>query len=119
MTPSLLGTLAPGALALLGQEDGLDVGEHAALGDDHAGQQFVELFVVPTRVNISSDSEYKALTCLMVCWRWRGMWNFLLSGAVLPASSRILAARYSITQPCRPGRQRDTQGVVALPALKH
>ena len=97
MTPSLLGTLAPGALALLGQEDGLDVGEHAALGDDHAGQQLVELFVVPTRVNISSDSEYKALTCLMVCWRWRGMWNFLLSGAVLPASLGISAARYFIT----------------------
>ena len=62
MTPSLLVTLAPGALALLGQEDGLDVGQHAALGDDHAGQQFVELFVVPTWVNISSDSEYKALS---------------------------------------------------------
>ena len=40
---SLLVALPPGALALLGQEDGLDVGQHTALGDDHAGQQFVEL----------------------------------------------------------------------------
>jgi hypothetical protein len=56
MTPPLLSTLAPGSLALE-QEDILDVGQHVALGDDHAGQQFVELLVVPTWVNISSDSE--------------------------------------------------------------
>ena len=37
-------------LALLRQEDGLDVGQDAALGDGHAGQQLVKLFVVPVKV---------------------------------------------------------------------
>ena len=32
---------------LLGQEDGLDVGNHSALGDGDAGKKFVELLVVP------------------------------------------------------------------------
>ena len=36
-------TLAFGVLALHGQEDGLDVGQHAALGDGHVGQQHVKL----------------------------------------------------------------------------
>ena len=36
---------SPGAL--LGKEDGLDVGQHPALGDRHAGQQLVQLLVVP------------------------------------------------------------------------
>ena len=45
--PSLLVALAPGALAFLGQEDGLDVGKDAALGDGHPGQQLVKLLVVP------------------------------------------------------------------------
>ena len=36
-----------GLLGLLGQEHGLDVGEHASLGDGHAGQELVELLVVP------------------------------------------------------------------------
>jgi hypothetical protein len=48
--PSLLVALASGALALLRQEDGLDVGQDAALGDGHAGQQLVKLFVVPVKV---------------------------------------------------------------------
>ena len=30
-----------GLLGLLGQEHGLDVGEHPALGDGHSGEQFV------------------------------------------------------------------------------
>ena len=34
-------------LGLLGQEDGLDVGEHATLGDGDAGQELVQLLVVP------------------------------------------------------------------------
>ena len=32
---------------LLGQEDGLDVGQDAALGDGDTGQQLVQLLVVP------------------------------------------------------------------------
>ena len=39
-----LSTLAGGAL--LGQEDGLDVGQHSALGDGHSSQQFVQLLVI-------------------------------------------------------------------------
>ena len=35
-----------GLAGLLGQQDGLDVGQHAALGDGHAAEQFVELLVV-------------------------------------------------------------------------
>ena len=35
------------ALGLLGQEDGLDVGEDSTLGDRHPGQQLVQLLVVP------------------------------------------------------------------------
>ena len=37
------------ALRLLGEEDGLDVGEDSALGDRHPGQQLVQLLVVPHR----------------------------------------------------------------------
>ena len=33
-------------LRLLGQQDGLDVGQNAALGDGHPGQQLVQLLVV-------------------------------------------------------------------------
>ena len=36
-------------LGLLGEEDGLDVGEDPALGDRHPGQQIVQLLVVPQR----------------------------------------------------------------------
>ena len=32
---------------LLGEEDGLDVGEDAALGDGDAGQQLIQLLVIP------------------------------------------------------------------------
>jgi hypothetical protein len=35
-----------GLVGLLGEEDGLDVGQHTTLGDGHAGQEFVQLFVV-------------------------------------------------------------------------
>ena len=38
--------LLGGLLGLLGQKDGLDVGQHAALGDGHSAQQLVELLVV-------------------------------------------------------------------------
>ena len=36
-----------GAGRLLGQEDGLDVGQDAALGDGDPGQQLVQLLIVP------------------------------------------------------------------------
>ena len=35
-----------GLLRLLGQEDGLDVGEHATLRDGHAAEKLVQLLVV-------------------------------------------------------------------------
>ena len=35
-----------GLLGLLGEEDGLDVGEDTALGDGHTGKQLVQLLVV-------------------------------------------------------------------------
>ena len=35
-----------GLLGLLGEEDGLDVGEDTALGDGHTGEQLVQLLVV-------------------------------------------------------------------------
>ena len=34
-----------GLLGLLGEEDGLDVGEDTALGDGHIGKQLVQLLV--------------------------------------------------------------------------
>ena len=55
--PSLFVALAPGALALLGQEDGLDVGQDAALGDGHAGQQLVQLLVIPARRKVSGGND--------------------------------------------------------------
>ena len=39
--------LAPGPSTLLGEEDGLDVGQHAALADSHAGEELVQLLIVP------------------------------------------------------------------------
>ena len=41
------GLLARGVGALLGQEDSLDVGQHAALGDSDARQELVQLLIVP------------------------------------------------------------------------
>uniref|UniRef100_A0A9J8D2U0 Histone H2A n=3 Tax=Cyprinus carpio TaxID=7962 RepID=A0A9J8D2U0_CYPCA len=38
-----------GFLGLLGQQHGLDVGQHAALSDGHSAQEFVELLVVAHR----------------------------------------------------------------------
>ena len=38
----LLGSL----VRLLGQEHGLDVGEHPALGDGHSSEQLVQLLVI-------------------------------------------------------------------------
>ena len=34
-------------LGLLGEEDGLDVGQDTSLGDGDTGEQFVQLLVVP------------------------------------------------------------------------
>ena len=38
--------LPGGGSGLLGQKDGLDVGQNAALGDGHAGEEFVQFLVV-------------------------------------------------------------------------
>ncbi len=38
-----------GFLGLLGQQHGLDVGQHAALSDGHSAQEFVQLLVVAHR----------------------------------------------------------------------
>ena len=111
--------LAPGPSTLLGEEDGLDVGQHAALGDRHAGQQLVQLLVVPEQTTISPrNSDYQKFkystletgvrefnrtvttrsVYLMASWRCLGMMrDFLLSLAAFPASYRISAARYSMT----------------------
>jgi hypothetical protein len=115
MTHSLLVTLAPGAPALLGQEDSLNVGQHATLGDGHTGQQFVELFVVFTRVNISSDSEYKAKlevagddVRLLVVQR-------CVVGELEDLGGKVLHHRGHVDW----GAGADMLGVVVLPALKH
>ena len=50
----LLTLAALAGSALLGQKDGLDVGQHSALGDGDPGQQLVELLVV-------TDGELKML----------------------------------------------------------
>ena len=39
--------LSLGLLGLLGEEDGLDVGQDTSLGDGHTGQEFVQLLVIP------------------------------------------------------------------------
>jgi len=41
------GRLGLGLLRLLGEEDGLDVGQDTSLGDGDTGQKFVQLLVVP------------------------------------------------------------------------
>lgn len=41
------GRLGLGLLRLLGEEDGLDVGEDTTLGDGDTGEQLVQLLVVP------------------------------------------------------------------------
>ena len=51
--PHFLSLFPPGALALLGQEDGLDVGQDAALGDGHASQKLVKLLVVPIKARLT------------------------------------------------------------------
>ena len=40
------------AAALLVEEDGPDVGQDAALGDGDAGQELVQLFVIPAQAGI-------------------------------------------------------------------
>lgn len=43
-------------LGLLGQEDGLNVGQHTTLGDSDTGQQFVQFLVVPDcQLQMSGD----------------------------------------------------------------
>ena len=42
-----VGHLSLGLLGLLGEEDGLDVGQDTSLGDGDAGEQLVQLLVVP------------------------------------------------------------------------
>ena len=50
LLPRLAGTGGRGLPAgLLRQQDGLDVGQHASLGDGHSAEQLVELLVVPYR----------------------------------------------------------------------
>mgnify|MGYP006919645496 CR=1 FL=1 len=39
--------LSLGLLGLLGEEDGLNVGQDTSLGDGDTGEQFVQLLVVP------------------------------------------------------------------------
>ena len=39
--------LSLGLLRLLGQKDGLDVGQNSSLGDGDAGQKLVQLLVIP------------------------------------------------------------------------
>ncbi|XP_028430893.1 uncharacterized protein LOC114553754 [Perca flavescens] len=48
--------LLSGLLGLLGQQDGLDVGQHAALSDGHSAQQLVELLVVAdSQLQVAGD----------------------------------------------------------------
>ena len=57
---NLLVRLPAGPSALLRKEDGLDVRQHAALGDRHAGQQLVQLLVVPKEAQSASAQERNA-----------------------------------------------------------
>ena len=51
--PDLLGL---GCLSLLGQQDGLDVGQHTTLGDGDTGEQFVQLLVIADgELQVSGD----------------------------------------------------------------
>ena len=44
-----LGTSTTGSLALFGQEDSLDVGQHTTLGNGHPGHELVKLLIIPER----------------------------------------------------------------------
>ena len=70
-----------GLLRLLGQEDGLDVGQHATLRDGHAAKKLVQLLVVADgQLQMTRDDA-----------------RLLVVRAALPASSSTSAARYSMT----------------------
>ena len=54
--------LSSGLLGLLGEENGLDVGQNTTLGDGDTGQQFVQLLVVPdSQLEMTWDD-----SCLLV-----------------------------------------------------
>ena len=89
--------LSSSTLALLRKQYSLDVRKDSSLGDGYTSQELVELLVITnSQLKIKSYQKfasYKLQTC-----RCLGIiLDFLLSRAAFPASSRISAARYSIT----------------------
>ena len=92
--------LAWGLLRLLGQKHGLDVGQHASLGDGYAGQELVQLFVVADgQLQVAGDDS----GLLVVAGGVAGQLEHF-SGQVLEDGSQVDR-----------GAGADPLGVVALP----
>ncbi|KAA8578079.1 hypothetical protein FQN60_005270, partial [Etheostoma spectabile] len=89
-----------GLLGLLGQQDGLDVGQHAALSDGHPAQQLVELLVVADRqLQVAGDDPGLLVVPGGV------------SGQLQDLSGQVLQHRRQV----HGGAGTDSLGVVALP----
>ncbi|KAA8577960.1 hypothetical protein FQN60_005397, partial [Etheostoma spectabile] len=92
--------LLGGLLGLLGQQDGLDVGQHAALSDGHPAQQLVELLVVADRqLQVAGDDPGLLVVPGGV------------SGQLQDLSGQVLQHRRQV----HGGSGTDPLGVVALP----
>jgi len=86
-------------VGLLGEEDGLDVGEDASLGDGDAGEEFVQLLVVADgELQVTGDDS----ALLVVAGRVAGQLEHL-SGQVLHDGGQVDG-----------GAGSDALGVVAL-----
>ena len=89
-----------GLLGLLGQQDGLDVGQHASLSDGDSSEQLVELLVVADRqLQVSGDDPGLLVVPGSVSSQLQD-----LSGQVLQHGRQVHG-----------GSGTDTLGVVALP----
>ena len=89
-----------GTSTLLGKQNSLDVGQDATLSNGNASEELVQLFVVPAwySARVTEEALNIAQAYLIASCKCLGMiLVFLLSLAAFPASSRISAARYSIT----------------------
>ena len=94
------GSLLLGLLGLLGQQDGLDVGQHASLSDGDSSEQLVELLVVAdSQLQVTGDD-----TGLLVVTGSVSSQLQDLSGQVLQHGGQVDR-----------GSGTDTLGVVSLP----
>lgn len=95
-----LGSLLGGFLGLLGQQHGLDVGQHATLGDGHSTQQLVQLLIIAHgQLKVTRDNTSLLVVASSVASQLQN-----LSGQILEHRGQIDRSSSS-----------DPLGVVSLP----